>query len=542
MKTRLRLGIFIDSDWIKNWQLDAINRLLDENLAELVGIYMPNGKAEFSSRSWPLAYRLLDKILRKDKTFQSVSFKKEFPNCPIQQLKLSAEKSETLSQEALSIIESEQLDVILRFGFGILKGKILSIPKHGIWSFHHGNPREFRGGPPGFWEYYLDKNSQGLILQQLNEKLDGGIILREGNLAVFKHDYWGHQSRIFNTGADFPRWVAKAIQSNSNYIKEQVPMSELGKLYRMPKNRIVLLFFLKMLYRKVKFHYKQLFQSEIWNIGIAVLEDQELPLKNIKNIDWAPIAKRGIYYADPFFHPKEKTVYFEEYDYKNLKGKISSINYNGGWANVSNAIKKLTHLSYPFAIENGGKNYILPEEHQNKELSLYEIIDKDLIKKQTLLKGSWVDPTLVKHNDLWWLFCTPIESSNEQLFLFYSDSLEGNYNPHPMNPIKIDISSARPGGTLYLDEKNRLIRPSQNSSITYGGSIKLNHIQVLNKEDFREECLSEVFQEMDSDYPTALHTFSIQGHHILIDGKKQVFIFASFWSQLKRKFRKFIPW
>jgi methionyl-tRNA formyltransferase len=46
----------------------------------------------------------------------------------------------------------KELGVLLRFGFNILSGEILTVARYGVWSYHHGDNDYYRGGPPHFWE------------------------------------------------------------------------------------------------------------------------------------------------------------------------------------------------------------------------------------------------------------------------------------------------------------------------------------------------------------------------------------------------------
>ena len=50
--------------------------------------------------------------------------------------------------EAIEHIRGERLDVLIRFGFNILRGEILTAAKYGVWSYHHGDGDYYRGGPP----------------------------------------------------------------------------------------------------------------------------------------------------------------------------------------------------------------------------------------------------------------------------------------------------------------------------------------------------------------------------------------------------------
>ena len=82
----------------------------------------------------------------------------------------------------IDLIKSYKLDFIIRFGFGIIKGEILKIPKYGVWSFHHGDEKKIRGGPYCFWEIYNSEPTTGFLLQKLTNRLDGGVVLKKGFL------------------------------------------------------------------------------------------------------------------------------------------------------------------------------------------------------------------------------------------------------------------------------------------------------------------------------------------------------------------------
>jgi len=79
--------------------------------------------------------------------------------------------------DAIETIRSRKLDVLLRFGFNILRGDILQAVQYGVWSFHHGDPDFYRGGPAHFWEMYERNPLSGAVLQILTEDLDAGRML-----------------------------------------------------------------------------------------------------------------------------------------------------------------------------------------------------------------------------------------------------------------------------------------------------------------------------------------------------------------------------
>jgi hypothetical protein len=58
--------------------------------------------------------------------------------------------SEYFSPAEVAEIRRHDLDFILRFAFGIVRGDILSAARHGVWSFHDGDPDRSEGPRPAF--------------------------------------------------------------------------------------------------------------------------------------------------------------------------------------------------------------------------------------------------------------------------------------------------------------------------------------------------------------------------------------------------------
>lgn len=72
------------------------------------------------------------------------------------------------------VAQLEEVDIAVRFGFGILKGAALTAPNHGVLSYHHGDITECRGRPAGFYEFIHGRNTAGITVQRLGEALDTG--------------------------------------------------------------------------------------------------------------------------------------------------------------------------------------------------------------------------------------------------------------------------------------------------------------------------------------------------------------------------------
>ncbi len=532
----IRFAVLIDNEQLKTWQIKCINKLLGDAHNQLVCFIKNNASSNYNPNRLSFGYRLIERQIRKLPLFHNELISDHFKAPKIISVSTHKKGIKTvLDEEEQSKIEDLHLDFILRFGFGIIGGKILDLAKHGVWSFHHGDPQEFRGGPPCFWEFLYGKKSSGFMLQKLNEELDAGEIIQEGRLAVWQHSFFSHISRVFELSTDLPFLASRKIHLNGTLKTRRI--SKKGKLYKVPGNGDVARFHIKALFGKLNFHYTQLFKGEVWNIGIANALNKTEDKTYVSQIKWMKEAPKTEYYADPFWSDNDD-IYFEHYDYRKLKAHLSKAVYkNESWSSPVSILSKKFHLSYPFTQNHEGKNYLLPEQYQSDRVDLYQLTGNSIEKTSTLIKGQWVDSTLINCNERWWLFASPQAYSNECLYLFYADQIEGPYQAHALNPVKIDIRSARSGGKPY-HENGQLIRPSQNSENGYGSSLKLNHIKVLSPTEYEEEEITEIFPDPKSKYNEALHTFSKKGSKYVIDGKYTTFIFPSFVGQLKRKMKR----
>lgn len=77
-----------------------------------------------------------------------------------------------------SIVEliDDEADVVVRFGFGLIRGAVLDATKHGILSFHPADIRKYRGQGPE-QAFVQGDDEIGITLQRLNEDIDSGEIV-----------------------------------------------------------------------------------------------------------------------------------------------------------------------------------------------------------------------------------------------------------------------------------------------------------------------------------------------------------------------------
>ena len=147
-------------------------------------------------------------------------------------------------------VRDAQLDVMLRFGFRIVKGEILEAAPYGIWSLHHDDNRSYRGGPALFWEIYERNPESGTILQVLTDALDGGKVLYRSisptNFASLyknrRETYWKSAEFMMRRLADLHRDGWDALQALDTYSE---PNTYARGIYRRPTNRQMLRFLAK---------------------------------------------------------------------------------------------------------------------------------------------------------------------------------------------------------------------------------------------------------------------------------------------------------
>lgn len=126
----------------------------------------------------------------------------------------------------------ERADLAVRFGFGFLVGDVLTEPEHGVWSYHHGDVREYRGQPPGCWEFIHGRDEAGVTLQRLSERLDAGEVVALETVPI--GDARTHReirARLYDRSEDL---LATAVDRLATGRLELETPDDLGEVYTMP--------------------------------------------------------------------------------------------------------------------------------------------------------------------------------------------------------------------------------------------------------------------------------------------------------------------
>lgn len=542
----IRVAVLTRGDSLESWEVDAIRAVRELPFVEIVMEIVdgtPTEKKSFVSRVanykwkrlfWNRWFRKYGKVnatevIETASVFHAVP---RFPMIP----DLKGKYSQYFSTDDIAKIKAYAPDVILRFGFNILRGEILTVAKYGVWSFHHADHEKIRGGPAGFWEYILGHTVTGAILQRLNEKLDDGIVLRCGYWPLVKHSFRENLDTLLKSTSP---WIANAL--TEIHLHGKVETRHIGKdssskapVYYYPGNFRMIQFWFKLLGNKLSFHWNNLFCPETWRIGIVDQSMTDVIENGIRSTPkWIAAEKKSDYLADPFSVSLngKSVILAEHYSYGELKGKIVNVETK------ESVLSGEHHFSFPFPVNVDEEICLLPECSEVKHCSLYRMKSNEPFV--TLVHEPLVDPVLFQHNGKWWLFANHLNmENNSALFIYYSDDIRGEFKPHRLNPVKTDIRNSRSAGPI-INANGKLLRPAQDSSGTYGGAIVINEITELTTDSFREHEFKRINPQSDWAYNEGIHTLSPYGHErTLIDAKSFRFNFANFRAQLKRKSRR----
>lgn len=534
MQRPLRFGIMCRSLTFDAWQAAAILKLIESGNGVAALLIVDSGEAPREApfkRLWRkitapnLLWRLFGHVSRP-RAQQGVDLTAALRGTDQIHCKPlpHGRFGQTLSEEDVAKVRACELDFVLRFGFGILRGEILSAPRYGVWSFHHGDELRYRGGPPCFWEMYRGDSVTGAILQRLTERLDAGIVLRKGYLRTIAYSYARSVDQLFFETADWPAYVASDIRRGLIDRLNSEPSATDAKVHYAPSNAQMFRFLAK-LFRSACRRLRERRLKEEWNIGAARAEIADvLAGKQLRDVRWMGDVSNG-WLADPIALAQNGhvQVFCERMDLRKQKAHICSLKFDGRtWTEPLPAIESATHASYPYVFRYDDDFYCIPESYEANAVHLYraKTFPSTWEPVATLLRDvAAVDSTLFEHDRLLWLFCTHQEASATRLYAYYARNLLGPWEPHARNPVKIDVRGARPAGPPFRHD-GILYRPAQDSSLTYGGRVVIQRILSLSPTDFDEVPHAYVEPDRNGPFREGLHTLSFAGRYCIIDGKR----------------------
>jgi hypothetical protein len=266
------------------------------------------------------------------------------------------------------------------------------------------------------------------------------------------------------------------------------------------------------------------FLNDEWCIGIADAPITAALASDRLSITWMPNPTRDSYHADPFRWPGTSRILCEEFSFRTQKGRLVAAHVQDGKLCLSSVLLDLaTHLSYPYAFQQDGTVYVVPESADSRETLIYRLDPDSSLKPISIInRGSRiVDTTVFRVDGVHWAAYTDLDIGvHDNLCLAYARQLTGPWTPHLRNPVKMDIRSSRPGGTPFW-HGGVLYRPAQDCAATYGNAVVINRILSLTTTEFHEFPVARLDPDPAGPFPHGFHTISADGERTMIDGKRR---------------------
>jgi hypothetical protein len=414
--------------------------------------------------------------------------------------------TDRIPEDELASINVYQLDVLFRFGFRIIRGGILSAARYGVWSFHHDDNLEYRGGPPLFWEIYEQNPVSGTILQILTDSLDGGNVIYRGhsstNMASLYRSrnpiYWKTAEYAMRRLRDLDTHGMEYIQSLPTY-SEQIPYTR--GIYRTPNASKMARFLGHLFYRSIVARISSRLRGSEpqWFLAIR----KRTPAHSFDDPSGYKVipTPRDRFYADPFLFERDGRtfLFFEDLRYSEGRALIScaELGPDGTLGPIVEVLRRPYHLSYPYLFEENGEVYMIPETKENRTVELYRAnsFPHEWTLESVLLSDIYaVDATIQKLDGRYSMFVGISNgrySNCDELALYFADSLKGPWTPHPANPVVSDVRRARPAGALFHDQ-GRLIRPSQDCAKAYGYALVFSEVVTLTETAYEERPIARL--------------------------------------------------
>ena len=525
---KLRAAIIVDNLNLTKWQQIALDNTLEKiQIITVLNCQNTHTKKNFIKNFFYYILNMLAlknnftkkhriKILPKDILNFDSTYKKNWQYLP---------------SSIYDKIYNEKIDVVIKFGMNLLyieKDKLFPP----ILSYHHGNPSKYRGRPAGFYEIINGELTNGIIVQEISNKLDSGKILAFSSSKIVNYSY---KKTVENYYIASQYLLKKAIDNLIQ--KKYLEINTEGKNYKLPNNRTVIKFIILMIKNGIQKITYGIFFEKKWKVAVTDNKISLIGDEVINSLDFTeiPINSNYNFYADPFFSEDGSKIRLEALDKKTGLGDIIEINSDN--FSKQKILMSGDHYSYPVSFRFKKKEYLMPEVASHS--SQYICYSNNNIENKYFLKGlegkRIIDATPFYHQGYFFLFFGENTTANTQLNLWYSETPFSKFKPHPMSPVVTSPNMARMGGKPIL-VSNKLIRFGQNNAGEYGESLTVLEIMKLSPETYKEKFIGTI--KIDKLKGPHNLCFNSTSNKIVIDYYINQFSFFAGIRRIKAKLKK----
>jgi hypothetical protein len=482
--SRLRVGVIVDRQMLTRWQLSALRTLSDD--ADLVAYSCRSTRPSVRRFKFALYY-LLNLFSIRNRMTKRQSWPADLPVAAMREFDAIEEGAwQRLPAEMIGQLQADRIDVLVKFGMGLLRvpdPMHFSIP---ILSYHHGDPAEFRGRPAGFYETLVGKPAMGQVIQRISNDLDAGDIVASAETKVAPHSY---RTTLIEAYRHSPLILERAI-GNAVAGRSWRP-AVWGRNYLLPGNGLVMKFLILQLIEAAKRFWYGLFIEKRWQVATVGVPDTltikslEQAISNEPSWQAIPTPKEYRFLADPFFHPAGGLL-VEGMNVATCRGEI----LHAGDRGLRRASGRGGHYSYPATIDN----YAVPEISDWSPAMAFPLGEEGLGEPLELKipgRPALIDPTPFRGGDTLYLFANRADEGTSVLRLWTNSDLRGDFTEHPSSPIRLSPRGSRMAGSL-LHIGGELYRVGQDLSGRYGDGLLFFRINRIDCYHYSEEAVHDL--------------------------------------------------
>ena len=525
MNKPLRIGLLIRGTAVPAWYYETISAIRTKGYAIFFILLPDEPVTEKESFSYRLFKKFEDAWFRSsydaNKSVSLASLVTESNS-----LRLTHQNNQTSAQEQQTI-KALSLDVVYSASYRIQNSEAISeLAAFGLWYVRFGYGRYALERPTAFWEVMDNVPVTGSYL--LVKKSGRTLIAYEGTTLTVPYSVKNNFNSVAWKAAAYLGFRLATLEKEGASFLDRLLTLQLptGK-QRHPNNINMPALFLKNIagYLKYKINRKREGRYTI-HYAHSTFKLDTLSSQKFTSL---PLPNKDVFFADPFVIERggKQHIFFEEMVYAKGRAHLSVVTLENGTVSAPKVIlQRPYHLSYPFVFEHDGTFYMIPETSENKTVELYRAVafpDKWKFVMNLMENVMVLDATLHFNEGKWWLFGNGFThsfvSTNDQLFLYYSDALlSTDWKPHPRNPVATHAKNCRPAGRIFRHD-NKLYRPAQNNaSQQYGYGLKINKIITLTEDDYEEKEVLSLKPETFG--LKACHHLDFSASVIVIDGIK----------------------
>ena len=387
---------------------------------------------------------------------------------------------ERLPPALIDRINADDPDLIVKFGMGLLRVPPDLRPP--VLSYHHGDPRAFRGRPAGFYELMAGRGAIGQVVQILSDRLDSGEVVAFAETRAHAHSWRRTMAEAYRASPLLlPNAIGNVLAGN------RVEMERSGKNYRLPSAMTVFRFLAKRVAAGARHLAYGAFYEKAWEVAEAPLVQGTTLLADFPARDsWRCLPRpRGyLFLADPFPHPSGGLL-VEALRSKSGLGEILHLNGEGHRVLLSGK----GHYSFPGITNLDGQTYLLPEVSEWSPPLLFRLsADAAMPIGELKVPGRprLIDPALFERNGTIFLFANRADEGFGVLRLWCADRVDGQFAEHPASPIRISPAGARMAGAI-LERNGELFRIGQDFRRRYGDGVIQFRIDQLSPTAYQEK-------------------------------------------------------